>query len=108
MERNIRISNMPKGQAIDSAAIQIAIDKTYDKLSQRFAEPVSMEIHFKEGHVQRKKDGQKEQTEAHVKAIIGGGASLLHAKHVEWNAAKAVKGALNAVEKEASKALGKK
>ncbi|VVC00180.1 Uncharacterised protein [uncultured archaeon] len=106
--RGIQVSNMPEVHGIDRAAVQATIEKGYDKLEKRLHRPIAMEVHFKEGHVQRKKDSQRSQVEAHVKVIVGGGEALLHAKHVEWDASEAVRGAVLAVEKEAEKVFAKK
>ena len=105
VERKIQISNMPKAHGIDSAKVQTVIEKYYDKLSTRLPGEMFMEVHFKESH-STGKSSKREQVEAHVKVVIGG--ILLHSKHIEWDAEKAVIVALKAVEKEADKAIHKR
>ncbi len=93
---------MPQGHGIDRALVLGTIEKFYDKLSTRLPGEMFMEVHFKEAHT----GGKREQVEAHVKVVVGG--IVLHSKHIEWDAEKAVHVALRAVEKEADKAIHKK
>ena len=107
MERRIQVSNMPRASSIDASAVQNRIEKYYDKLAKRVPGGLAMDVHFKEGHIAGKGEDRKEQIEAYVKVVVAGGSNVFHAKHVEWHAIKAVRGAMEAIEKESMKALKK-
>ncbi len=103
MERNIRISNMPEKGGIEKLALMNLIEKRYDRLAAILPEGLAMEIHFKEAsHGQ----GKHEQIEVRAKAVAQG--VNLHSSFMEWGIEKALKEALDALDKEAKKALGKK
>lgn len=100
--RKIQVSGMPTGHGIDRAAVQSTIEKYYDRLGMRISGEMFMEVHFKEAHTK----GMREQVEAHTRVVVGG--IVLHSKHVEWDAAKAVLATLKAIEKEAEKVIRRK
>ncbi len=102
MERNIRVSNMPEKGGIEKLALMNLIEKRYDRLAAILPEGLALEIHFKGTHGQ----GKREQIEVHAKAVAQGVG--LHSSFMEWDAEKALKEALDALDKEAKKALGKK
>lgn len=100
--RKIQVSHLPEGHGIDRALLQNLIEKYYDRLNTRLPGEMFMEVHFKEAHT----GGKREQVEVHAKAVIAG--INLHARHIEWDAKKALTASMKALEKEAEKVLHKK
>ncbi len=102
MERKLNISNLPDGHGIDKAAVMGLIERAYDKLNDRMHKELLMEVHFKEFH----KSGNREEVETKVKAVVAG--FQFNADARDWSAEKSVKSALEAIEKEAERAISKK
>ncbi len=102
VDRKINISNLPEGHGIDKAILISLIEKAYDKMSQRMPGELLMEAHFKESHKQSKTG----QVEVKLKAVVAG--ITLNTDSIEWGAEKALKGAIQAIEKEAEKAVQRK
>ncbi|HLC80096.1 MAG TPA: HPF/RaiA family ribosome-associated protein [archaeon] len=102
MDRKLNITHLPKAHGVDKSSLTNTIERAYDKINQRLPGEMLMDVHFKEFHGQ----GAREEVEVKAKVVIGG--IHLHSSAKEWDAQKALHGALDAIEKEADKAIHKK
>ncbi|MCX6798957.1 MAG: hypothetical protein NTW59_02560 [Candidatus Diapherotrites archaeon] len=93
--RNIQIIGLPDLDEVDSALVQQALEKTFDKMRRVLKEDFQLVLHFKEYN----KGGAKTKHSIHVRVIHSG--KPISAQEVGWNAVKTAQHALAVLEREA-------